>query len=320
MNLSARRLLLLILLVQAAAALAIARGAWALGAPVWLAVLAGIGSVALARLVINLNNFRMAARAAGSTPDEHRLDARGALRLFAEEFKASMLVSHWHMPRGRAAMRIHPGSAHPPVLLVHGYGCNSGYWARLLPLLDAAGISHAGVDLEPVGGDIDAYVPLVQQRVLELLAATGAARVAIVGHSMGGLVARAWMRTHGSATVARIVTLGTPHHGTALANLGPGINARQMRRGSGDGGEQGSDWLRALAASESPATRALVTSIYTHHDNIVSPQASSVLPGARNIAFGGIGHVALGSNPRVLAAVMDELAALREPAPSTSTA
>jgi pimeloyl-ACP methyl ester carboxylesterase len=38
----------------------------------------------------------------------------------------------------------------PPVLLLHGYGCNSGYWAHLAPRLDAARISHASVDLEPV--------------------------------------------------------------------------------------------------------------------------------------------------------------------------
>jgi triacylglycerol esterase/lipase EstA (alpha/beta hydrolase family) len=325
MNLGTRRLLQLVLLAQGAAVLAIAGWAWSAGAPAWLAAAAGVGAVLLARLLINLNNFRMAARAAGAEAAAahwQRLDARAALRLFAGEFKASMLVAHWHMPRARAAMRIHPGSVHPPVLLVHGYGCNSGYWAHLLPLLDAAGISHAGIDLEPVGGDIDGYVPLVQRRVQELLAASGAQRVAIVGHSMGGLVARAWLRAHGSAQVARIVTLGTPHHGTALANLGPGMNARQMRRGDADGSTadggagQGSAWLRALAATETPAMRALVTSIYTQHDNIVSPRASSVLPGARNIAFGGVGHVALGSDPRVLAEVMRELAALREPARS----
>jgi hypothetical protein len=54
----------------------------------------------------------------------------------------------------------------------------------------------------------------------------------------------------------------------------------------------------------------LITSIYTHHDNIIAPQTSSVLPGARNIEFGGVGHVALGSNPRILAAVMREIAEL----------
>jgi triacylglycerol esterase/lipase EstA (alpha/beta hydrolase family) len=110
------------------------------------------------------------------------------------------------------------------------------------------------------------------------------------------------MRAHGTHALARLITLGTPHHGTALARFGLGQNAFQMRPGSA--------WLRQLASSEDFATRALVTSLYTHHDNIVSPQESSRLEGARNLEFGGVGHVALGSNPRVLAAVMQELAAL----------
>jgi triacylglycerol esterase/lipase EstA (alpha/beta hydrolase family) len=179
---------------------------------------------------------------------------------------------------------------------VHGYGCNSGYWTHLEPLLDREGISHASIDLEPVAGSIDDYAPLIEARVRELCAATGAARIAIVAHSMGGLAARAWMRSYGSARVAKLITLGTPHHGTALARFGPGANAAQMRRDS--------PWLRALAAAETQDVRARIVSLYTHHDNIVAPQDSSVLPGARNIAFGGVGHVALGSNPRVLAEVL----------------
>ena len=164
-------------------------------------------------------------------------------------------------------------------------------------------ISHASIDLEPVAGSIDDYAPLIEARVRELCAATGAGRIAIVAHSMGGLAARAWMRAYGNARVARLVTLGTPHHGTALARFGPGANAVQMRRGSA--------WLRALAAAEPPEVRARIVSIYTHHDNIVAPQDSSVLPGACNIAFGGVGHVALGSNPRVLAEVLRALRELR---------
>ena len=303
-----RLLTRVLLLLQAAAALLIA---WCLarwgGAGAGLALLGGVGAVVALRLLINMNNFLLAACFGSATPPAFRLGPGARLRLLAGEFQASMLTTSWRMPRAKAGMRIHPDGGRVPVLLLHGYGCNSGYWARLVPLLDAARISHAGVDLEPVAGDIDGYAAAVERAVEALCAASGAARVAIVAHSMGGLVARAWMRRHGGARLARLVTLGTPHHGTALARFGPGINARQMRRG---GPDRPSDWLQTLAAGESPAQRALITSIYSHHDNIVSPQTSSLLPGARNIAFGGIGHVALGSNPRVLAAVMRELAAL----------
>jgi triacylglycerol esterase/lipase EstA (alpha/beta hydrolase family) len=300
---SARTLLRLVLLVQLVAALLIA---WALqlrGVPAWGALPAGVAVVVLVRLAINMNNFVMAARAASHTPPEYRLGPAAGLRMLAEEFRASMLVTSWHVPRGCARMTLHRDNDRVPVLLVHGYGCNSGFWAHLEPLLDRERISHATIDLEPVAGSIDDYAPLIEARVQELCAATGAARIAIVAHSMGGLAARAWMRTHGSTRVARLITLGTPHHGTVLANLGLGANAAQMRRDS--------PWLRDLAAGEAGDVRARIVSIYTHHDNIVAPQDSSELAGARNVAFGGVGHVALGSNPRVLAEVLRVLRELQ---------
>lgn len=303
---SARRMLRRLLLVQAVAGTAIGLAAWRwFGASPWEAAGLGLGSVVLVRLAINMNNFLLSACFASPTPPEFRLGFAARLRLLAEEFRSSMLHTSWFMPRAAACMRIYD-TDRVPVLLVHGYGCNSGYWAYLIPRLDRARISHASVDLEPVLGDIDGYVPLVQEAVEELCRRTGASRVALVAHSMGGLVVRAWMRAHGTARAARVITLGSPHHGTGMARFGRGPNVLQMRwsRGAASG------WLQELGRSEGPATRALVTSIYTHHDNIVSPQTSSLLPGARNIAFGGVGHVALGCNARVLDTVMAELAAL----------
>ena len=296
---------LLVVQALAAAGIAFASWHWLRLAP-WAALACGLGAVVLVRLAINMNNFVLSSCFASPTPREYRLGPGARLRLLGEEFVSSMLHSSWFMPRAGGCRRIHPGSQAIPVLLVHGYGCNSGYWSYLVPRLDAKRISHAGIDLEPVGGAIDDYVPALERAVQELCAATGAPQVAIVAHSMGGLVARAWMRAHGSARVVRLITLGTPHHGTALANFGPGANAVQMRRSKG----AASDWLRALAGSEDAARRALVTSIFSHHDNIVSPQTSSVLEGARNIALGGVGHVALGCNGRVLDTVMAELEAL----------
>jgi triacylglycerol esterase/lipase EstA (alpha/beta hydrolase family) len=310
-------MLRLLLLAQAAAALAIAACAWrwfGVASPL-AAVLLGAGLVLLVRLLINANNFFLSSRSASATPAEFRIKAGAGLRLFGEEFAASMLQSSWSMPRAAPRQVIYPGSTCPPVppvLMLHGYGCNCGYWAALTPLLDAAGISHATLDLEPVTGDIDGYVPAVQRACEALCAAAGAPKLTIVAHSMGGLVARAWLRAHGGARVARVITLGTPHHGTSLAGFGVGRNAAQMRRTrtrtrTGDG--LANPWLDDLAAGESVETRALITSIYSHHDNIVSPQTSSFLEGARNLAFGGVGHVALGRNRRVLARVMQEIAA-----------
>jgi triacylglycerol esterase/lipase EstA (alpha/beta hydrolase family) len=310
---SARCLLQLLLVIQALAALGIGLAAVQIfGAGRWQALALGLASVVLVRLAINANNFLMSARFASPTPPEYHLGLAARLRMFVEEFGASMLQSSWTMPRASACTRIHPGSDATPVLLLHGYGCNSGYWSHLVPRLDAARISHASVDLEPLTGDIDGYAPLVEHAVEALRAATGAAKVIVVAHSMGGLVARAWMRACGTDRVARVITLGTPHHGTCLAAFGLGLNAAQMRRAAqgraGAAEPPECAWLRALADGEDAAARSLVTSMYSHHDNIIAPQTSSELPGARNLAFGGIGHVALGRNPCVLDMVMREIA------------
>jgi triacylglycerol esterase/lipase EstA (alpha/beta hydrolase family) len=108
--------------------------------------------------------------------------------------------------------------------------------------------------------------------------------------------------------VERVITLGTPHHGTSLARFGIGRNARQMHHAGDAAQPDETAWLHTLASGEDAALRARITSIYTHHDNIIAPQTSSLLPGARNIEFGGIGHVALGRNRRILACVMAQLA------------
>lgn len=300
----ARQLLVVALWLQALLALGIGWGlhAWR-GWPAWLALLAGLGLVALLRLVINLNNFRLAARAASPCPPEGMLDIGGRLRLLDGEFAASMAASSWHMVRARPAMRVYGDGPAAPVLLLHGYGCNSGYWRALAARLDAARISHATLDLEPLMAGIDDYSGQIAAALDKLCQAAGAPRAVLVAHSMGGLAARAYLRAYGTARVARVVTLGTPHAGTCLAAFGVGRNAAQMRCGS--------PWLAELAAHEDAAQRALFVSLYSYHDNIIAPQDSSVLEGARNIGFAGIGHVALGAHPRILAAVMDCIAEVR---------
>jgi len=121
----------------------------------------------------------------------------------------------------------------------------------------------------------------------------------LVTHSMGGLVARAYLRDYGGARVARLVTLGGPHHGSVHAYLGAGANARQM--------EPGSAWLEGLAQSEARGVPVPFTSIFSHHDNFVAPQTSSVHPAARNIGLAAIGHVSLAFSRQVLEIVVAEV-------------
>jgi len=283
--------------------------------PTVLAALTGLTGVLLLRLLITANNFFLAWRFASDTPDEYRLTWRQACTLFLGEFRATMIASSWTMPFHGFTKRIAPQPAGLPVLLIHGYGCNSGYWHSMRKALQRERVSHYAVNLESVMCGIDEYVPLVQAAVERLCSDTGQCRILIVAHSMGGLAARAYLRKCGSHRIAKIITLGTPHHGTGLAQFGLGMNTVQMRWTAGEQEGLASPWLRALEADEGSAVYRLFVSIFSHHDNIVSPQTSSYLAGAKNIALYGIGHVALGSNPHVQALVIDEIHAASRNAP-----
>ncbi|MGY1711619.1 lipase family alpha/beta hydrolase [Geodermatophilus sp. SYSU D00758] len=107
-----------------------------------------------------------------------------------------------------------------PVLLVPGYG---GSTAALKPLADrlgAEGRDTTVVALPGDGtGDLAASAAALATAVDAALERTGAAAADVVGYSAGGVVARLWVAGGGADVARRVVTLGSPHHGTTLADL-----------------------------------------------------------------------------------------------------
>ncbi|MBI1889119.1 MAG: alpha/beta fold hydrolase [Burkholderiales bacterium] len=302
------RITRILLLVQLNAALGIAFAVYYFTASsIVSSLLLGLGAVVLVRLAINANNFFLAWIYGSETPPEHRLNTWQALKMYREEFVSSMLTSSWHMPFHAFSRRDMALSKALPVLLIHGYGCNSGYWYRLSKRLSSEDIGHRAIDLEPVFGGIDDFVPLIHEAVESYCRETGHEKIIIIAHSMGGLAVRAYLCAHGTTRVAKVITVATPHHGTGLAHFGKGENSRQMHWiGSASKGAP-SDWLCRLKAKENSRHSALFTSFYSHQDNIVAPQESCYLPGARNIAMHGIGHVALGMNRQVHDIIVQEI-------------
>lgn len=186
-----------------------------------------------------------------------------------------------------------------PILLIHGYMCNGACWWALRRYLKRRGFASIfTINLEPFDADIDDFAGQVADRVAAIRDLTGARRILLVCHSMGGLVARAYLiHQPDPDAVVKVVTLGTPHHGTVLARFGRGVDARQMRRRS--------PWLEQL--NTSAGSGVPITSIYTLHDNIVVPPDSAHLPRARNIALVGISHLHLLYSKRVWDLIVDEI-------------
>lgn len=313
-----RILLVLQLLIAGAIAWGLMK-AFPINSPI-IAMLLATGVVLLVRMQITANNFFLSWFCRSETPQIHRINWRQACKLFLQEYKSTMLSSSFTMPFRTFEKRMATNPSALPVLLIHGYGCNSGYWHAMSKALVQAQITHYAIDMEPLMGGIDDYVPQIHLAVETICEETGNDKVIIVAHSMGGLATRAYLRDHGIGRIARAITLGTPHRGTGIAQYGAGLNCRQMHWAADTEEGVSSTWIRQLEQSENNAVHRLLVSIYSHHDNIISPQTSSHVRGATNIEFSGIGHVALALHPAVQAGVISEIHKASQEMPATAVA
>jgi pimeloyl-ACP methyl ester carboxylesterase len=196
------------------------------------------------------------------------------------------------------------------VVLVHGFVCNRGFWTPWLRRLLADRRAFVAVNLEPAFGVIDDYFPILDEAVARVREATGLPPL-LVGHSMGGLAARAWLQARGDdGAVAHVVTLGSPHAGTWIARFSHLPNGRQMRRDS--------PWIEARRRAWTPALARRFTCWYSNADNIVMPPSTATLPGADNRLVRGAAHVQLAFRPEVMEGTLALLASLSA-TPSAAT-
>lgn len=197
--------------------------------------------------------------------------------------------------RRRSPWLASAGSPPPgpwPIILIHCYGGNRGLWSVAAPWLDASGHPVHVPRLHPATGDIDAHVETLRTAIV----AAGSdlsVPVHLVGHSMGGLVARAYLRRYGWDGIGAVVTLGTPHRGTPQAWFGSGEAASQM--------VPDSDWLRRLAGEEPLPPPGQMAAIISRQDNITSTASLQVPQFARRIELSGLGHLSYCLEPRVIA-------------------
>lgn len=227
-----------------------------------------------------------------------RASARARFVAWLVESGATPRVFYWRQPFFSEALPDFLPQQQPTgrrgVVLVHGFVCNRGFWNPWIRRLRAQGRAVAAPSFEPVTGSIDGYSATLDQAIEQVSAATGRPPL-LVCHSMGGLIARAWLRNAGDGAagrVARIVTIASPHHGTWMARFSLHENGRQMR--------QSSAWLAELRRAEPPRRDALFTCWYSNCDNIVAPASSATLPGADNRLVRGAPHVALAFEPEVM--------------------
>ena len=207
------------------------------------------------------------------------------------------------VPQGRAG----------PVVLVPGYGGGPDSFPALLRALEEAGREAVVVpSVDDNTGDLDEQAQRLGDTVDELLDRTGAPSVDVIGYSAGGVVARLWVRDHGGdAQARRVLTVGSPHHGTELAGLG-------VITGCPVACEQlvpGSELLDGVNAGDETPPGPAWASVWTTEDQTVLPPDSADLDGALTFTVQSVcprattSHGELPGDPVVLATVDSVLGA-----------
>lgn len=210
------------------------------------------------------------------------------------------------LPGAHAGSTGHIGHPdRPPVVLLHGFIDNRSVFVLLRRSLARHGWRQLeSLNYSPLTCDIRTAAELLGRHVEEVCARTGYREVDIVGHSLGGLIARYYVqRLGGDRRVRTLVTLGTPHAGTAVAPLaGAHPIVRQMRGGSAPIEE-----LRLPA----PGCRTRFISFWSELDQVVVPAEAACVDhpdlDATNVRVSGIGHLALPVHPAVAAGVRQAL-------------
>ncbi|SMF15070.1 triacylglycerol lipase [Streptomyces sp. Amel2xC10] len=211
-----------------------------------------------------------------------------------------------------------PTQAPPPVVLLHGFIDNRSVFVLLRRSLAQHGRHRVeSLNYSPLTCDIRTAAELLGRHIEEICTRTGSSRVDVVGHSLGGLIARYYaQRLGGDVRVRTLVTLGTPHSGTRvapLANAHPIV--RQMRPGSA---------LIEELSRPAPGCRTRFVSFWSDLDHLMDPLESACVDHpdllARNIRVTGIGHLALPVHPAVATGIRQALDSVPEDAETAPAA
>jgi triacylglycerol lipase len=198
-------------------------------------------------------------------------------------------------------------AAGTPILLVHGLVDNRSIFTLLRRALRRRGFGRViTVNYSPFTYDVRSAASRLARLVEKTCEETGYERVHVVGHSLGGVIARYYVqRMGGDARVHTLCTLGSPHSGTSAARLLPTALVRQLRPGSA---------LMAELAEPAPGCRTRFVAFWSDLDQLIVPKRAARIDhpdlAARNVLLRGVGHMSLPIDGRVVHEITTVLAHL----------
>ncbi|MFQ5665687.1 MAG: lipase family alpha/beta hydrolase [Candidatus Binatia bacterium] len=267
----------------------------------WSVTLGLGGAVVLLNASLYLWRAVRQYRSGASSGTGDALGIADAVWAFTQECAATAAVILL-IPIGWVLPRCRSGAGHRgPLMLLHGWGLNRGSLWLLQHRLVRDGWSPVGCfDYRSLAADVGAAAARLGPAVDRLARAAPDCPVALVGHSLGGLVLRYYLQHSPAPHVRRIVTLGTPHQGSELARLLPAARARLA---------PGSALLHTLNAADRVRQQFDVIAIRSAFDAIVLPPENAEYPGAFTVSVSGVGHNALLFSSKIYHLLAENLSA-----------
>jgi pimeloyl-ACP methyl ester carboxylesterase len=198
-------------------------------------------------------------------------------------------------------------AAGTPILLVHGMVDNRSIFTVLRRALRRRGFGRVlALNYSPLTNDVRAAAVRLGERVDLICEQTGFERIHLIGHSMGGLVARYYVqRLGGDRRVHTLVTLGSPHSGTRAASFVPLRLARQLRPSG--------DVVRELGEPAADCQTRFVA-VWSDLDQLIVPTSAARIEHpdlrASNVLVPGVGHMSLPIDRRAVHVIATTLAGL----------
>ncbi len=190
--------------------------------------------------------------------------------------------------------------AHTPILFVHGWSESESLWSTMIRNFEREGWRREELNNWRYNTRQSNVTTAseVKAKVEEVLRRTGATRIDLITHSMGGLNTRYYIKNlGGTEKVEKWVSLGGPNHGTSIANLCGEESCVEMRIGS-------TFLTRLNEGDETPGSVSYAT-WWSSCDEFINPHESVLLTGATNNEAGCVTHVGLTTNERVFAGVRE---------------
>lgn len=264
-------------------------------------VLAGLASLAGGALAVWFGGvwyrfLRYHRRKGLPLPDGPRWSDR--IGHWLRESWALVLIHLWRLERGPP--RLVPPQAGQPVVCVHGFTQDRTNFAALRRRLWLRGRPSVSLDLGLPGRHPRRLARVVIEGLEKVLAEHPDDRIDVLCHSMGGLVLRDALdqRPDLGGRLAAIVTLGSPHQGTAGARW-------PVRLWPEAGGlARGSAWMRGLKTLDQLAPHARTVTVAGSADYIVYPQSTCHLQGSEAVDLHGVGHAGLLTEPDAIDVVL----------------